>query len=935
MELHNTSSSASLSRMPSFEEVGSQESLPQEEGSSAQAPPIVPDRRRHSIVSRAQIIQRAGNHLLNKVYPLRVLANGVFEKLGKPGGEEVFNRLFTTLNLGSAEALYPLSLFAFHYLEKAGGWDPERAIHFHRPVSFLNENAEQPAYHREYKKQNTILKTATEEIKKDLISNDHMHPQMWVAIVHDASILETIRMHSHVMEVEADIGTITSTFDKISSEELASSMYVFLTSPGEHSELSGLLDSMDFLNQIKEEEKTIYFPSASVETSEVELKASETKMETSEAEIEGSEAEMEACKSKWKNFIILYAEEKHGVTVLFSPNMTLKAEKFISDKVRCGGHAPTMLQAKSVCLSIDPKYMKNKKSGPLSRRLSEWVTPYKNIEEFLRRETIERYADLPRQGNQGRELVIDANMRLLQGIRELNLDQFLREPNDERCQAIQMSLDRIIALLKKSTKNYENEIIFNLCHDLLSEEYLLLLNIARPQLDFQKIYLENLKNMEGREEITVQPLVLAFPSGIACADATLRAMHGLYSQECLEVGYVRDSYFETSQLFEAAPGYVNDSLNFTPYEVEQNDLTASQQTVLPHLFYTDIHPSPSIHREEYSARDISQNINSLLSQRSTNASPVTVAIDITLNALNSLEVNDLLNQYSEEIEQGDLNIILYRSAQKFDQLGTDKFNAGYMEVYSNDERFNQAFAEVTGQLNPLGLDYCALSFYHKHCNEQISEYLDLHVQNAQTIYSCLSEIFSDPESFLGITRMDDPGLYYIEFVYPFYRDAHTNAQQELKAAEKDLEAVQKELIERSEEQIDNKQESSEDQTLSKAKENVRLAEEKLNSAAGEQKFFQEKLMELVYRKGIEKGVLINYRDSFGFTESVICMIEDAKIRLSPGIHTAENLQKITDILIETNQGLVELKKELEQQGIMEEELAKAINKRLKTFLDQL
>lgn len=296
-------------------------------------------------------------------------------------------------------------------------------------------------------------------------------------------------------------------------------------------------------------------------------------------------------------------------------------------------------------------------------------------------------------------LLCSANAKLFEGLKDSSINTLLADPN--KGPVINSSLNRVEHLMKLSLENTDNYPVYALYHELLAEELLLLLNITKPysQEDFQKIYLENrertLEMLYTYDETQrppqprEPPIVVPFSSGSSCANAVLRGFHQIKPDAVISC--FSDNYFETtatllelkgnSILEEEKPSHV--SIDSKQWWDNLNSIGYTREA--PDVVYLDFRSNVSVDATEYQSKPLDL-LTDILLKRRPEDKPLTLALDVTLDKLHSKEIDQFISEHRDEIDQGKLNIILYRSGQKFDQLGVDKFNAGYMEVHSSDPK---------------------------------------------------------------------------------------------------------------------------------------------------------------------------------------------------------------------------------------------------------
>ena len=88
---------------------------------------------------------------------------------------------------------------------------------------------------------------------------------------------------------------------------------------------------------------------------------------------------------------------------------------------------------------------------------------------------------------------------------------------------------------------------------------------------------------------------------------------------------------------------------------------------------------------------------------------LTVAIDATIDFAKSDDIKELLNAFKDEISSGKLNIVIFRSGQKFDMLGLDNYFGSPFYLVNNGEpkweKFNKIKTSKVFQTDPLSQQF--------------------------------------------------------------------------------------------------------------------------------------------------------------------------------------------------------------------------------------
>ena len=125
--------------------------------------------------------------------------------------------------------------------------------------------------------------------------------------------------------------------------------------------------------------------------------------------------------------------------------------------------------------------------------------------------------------------------------------------------------------------------------------------------------------------------------------------------------------------------------------------------------------NPALRRIELQATDykvekISEALRCALKARE--GKPLTLALDCTLDYIDSPRVAELLGEFQEEIETGRLNVIGYRSGTKFDLFGMDNYCGAPFFMIHNAKRgcFDRLLKDPALQTDPLSLNWFCLAY---------------------------------------------------------------------------------------------------------------------------------------------------------------------------------------------------------------------------------
>ena len=175
---------------------------------------------------------------------------------------------------------------------------------------------------------------------------------------------------------------------------------------------------------------------------------------------------------------------------------------------------------------------------------------------------------------------------------------------------------------------------------------------------------------------------------------------------------------------------------------------------------------------EYHVEKIADIIRRALNARE--GTPLSVALDCTLDFSNSPRVGSLLAEFQNEIEQGQLNLLCYRSGLKFDLFGMDNYCcAPFFMVHNNDPKwasFEPLLSDPALQTDSLSLNWFTLAY------QNASPYLEMYrkqiFDNTRAILDKIPpRLFSSKNLFYRVIPIDrdaDPSFLDIKIFGPLH-----------------------------------------------------------------------------------------------------------------------------------------------------------------------
>jgi hypothetical protein len=270
-----------------------------------------------------------------------------------------------------------------------------------------------------------------------------------------------------------------------------------------------------------------------------------------------------------------------------------------------------------------------------------------------------------------------------------------------------------------------------LIHASLTE----LLEISSPYKpeDFAAIYQNALHIPEKLKAFTsyaVHSSGMTSMGGIFKAvEKTLgRAPHILYGE---------NTYFECIHIAEKIGKALSIS-DSTEQDWKQVDLIIAQFN--PAL--KRIHLAPT----QYCVEKVASSVHKALSSRK--GKPLTLALDCTFDFIDSPRVKSLLNEFEDEIKEGVLNVVCFRSGLKFDLFGMDNYaGAPLYMVHKPDPKwaaFDALLTDPVFQADSLSLNWFCLAY--ENVAPQLEQYRKQIFDNTRALLDKMPERLFNPNS---------------------------------------------------------------------------------------------------------------------------------------------------------------------------------------------
>lgn len=312
--------------------------------------------------------------------------------------------------------------------------------------------------------------------------------------------------------------------------------------------------------------------------------------------------------------------------------------------------------------------------------------------------------------------------RLVRGmVTEIGADGWERlNANADTRMIFQQSLHRLMIHMATADSHRRDFSAFTTAIELAHSEIATILAIGMPfqEGDFGMIYCGLVEDMVPGD---LQHRVQA--GATKSAMNTFAGVLASVKEGSGEVvsAYADDVYFELVCL--AGKGKTREALLDSP------------QTFF-NLFVGEFHHNINIQsdHDHYQVPALAEQVRELLDAK-PESKHVTLAIDATIDFIQSPHAEELVSEFADEIRSGKLNIVFFRSGQKFDMFGMDNHYGSPFWMVNNGgdqwKAFSRLLESPSHKTDPVTMQWFSLA--HKYAPRELEAYRNQIFQNARVV----------------------------------------------------------------------------------------------------------------------------------------------------------------------------------------------------------
>jgi hypothetical protein len=386
-------------------------------------------------------------------------------------------------------------------------------------------------------------------------------------------------------------------------------------------------------------------------------------------------------------------------------------------------------------------------------------------------------------------LLSQGTANLLRGLTKVNpaaggIDQAMRDQGLD--QVLQIAYFRIINAMATASLQQDNMVAFMNQIEVIQQQLATILTLAEPHGEhvFGDSITARLVDPAGPNDRSVIPpdlgpgvgtSVTAKPSSMNCLASILGGVEALKGSNALNVAVLKDHYFEAAGTIATSGTYSVSQLDgdavraFSGISARPQDANSLKGKMPLDVYVCDFHHNISLDRNSYGREDLITQVDKLYEQGLV-AKRFTVAIDCTIDKLQSSDVQAFLEHTKQRITDGELNVVLFRSAQKFDMLGMDNYYGGYAVSINNQSLFagfNQRMEAPDDQLK--GPSRQGLTHLAAHAAQDVEAYRQALMDSTRRFYNALPPgmIWSaGSTSAMQVARTEDPNAVFLDIKFP-------------------------------------------------------------------------------------------------------------------------------------------------------------------------
>lgn len=470
---------------------------------------------------------------------------------------------------------------------------------------------------------------------------------------------------------------------------------------------------------------------------------------------------------------VAFSEHK-GEKVLLLPAAKKIDIRYLTNLLHTTGFYLSPDKSKKALLKIDSLSSAIPQKGELATAGSTIPIVFANVKEFAANRILKQFGELSSDptASLSVKLQAKATAKLIAGLADLNIDQACEEKN--LTPLLQIAYFTLKNSMQMAMLNKHDFVAFNSEIELMHQVLQSIVEVTQPY-DPSALAIatcSGLRNSQILPKNLNDPKVHLKASAMHCLSSVLSSVEQQKGTNKLNVANIQGSYYEVGGALSKSGGgfhYEKSILDEDLFDKDKERAFKDLKNMPLDVFVCEFHHNFQDRKEEYSPVKVLEQVIEVLKRNSGH--PITIVVDNTIGLERSDELRDLLADATlqEAIGNGKLNLVLLRSAQKFDMLGQDNYYGGITTTFNNPNAFklfNTRMDDPADQLE--GFNYQGLTHIHTCAQTEVDEYRKALMNNTHKLYNSLlskgvkvSKALEDERGVVKIAEINDESTPFL------------------------------------------------------------------------------------------------------------------------------------------------------------------------------
>lgn len=471
---------------------------------------------------------------------------------------------------------------------------------------------------------------------------------------------------------------------------------------------------------------------------------------------------------------VVFKEHK-GEKILLLPSAKKMDILYLSNLFHGTGYYLSPDKSKKALLKIDALSSIIPQMAELATAGSNTIPMiFADVKEFAANNILKQFGELSNDPDAplSVKLQAKATAKLIAGLADLNIDKACEEK--KLTPLLQIAYLTLKNSMHMALLNKNDFVAFNSEIELMHQVLQSILEVTQPYGPdaLAASTTAGLRRSQILPAHFSDPKVHLKASAMHCLSSVLSSVEKQKGTNKLNVAHIAGSYYETGgalSKYGGADQYSKSTLDEKLFESDKERAFTSIKNLPLDLFVCEFHYNFQNSKLEYSPINAKEQIIEMLKRNAGH--PLTVVLDNTISLEHSDELRALMADadVQEAIETGKLNLVVLRSAQKFDMLGQDNYYGGITTTFNNPNAFKLFNARMDDPADRLeGFNFQGLTHIHTCAQAEVDEYRKALMNNTRKLYDKLlskgvkvGHALDDERGVVKVAEINDENTFFL------------------------------------------------------------------------------------------------------------------------------------------------------------------------------